>query len=58
MRETKVRYSMKKKPCFSKKGNTEGFDYVKYNVRVMLLLIPILIVIFLLYELVEWLGFV
>lgn len=49
---------MKKKPCFSKKGNTEGFDYVKYNVRVMLLLIPILIVIFLLYELVEWLGFV
>lgn len=49
---------MKKKPYFSKKGNAEDFDYVKFNVKVTLFLIPILLVIFLLYEFVQWLGFV
>lgn len=58
MQEMKVEFFMKKKPYFSKKGNTEDFDYVKFNVKVTLLLIPILLVIFLLYEFVQWLGFV
>lgn len=49
---------MKKKPYFSKKGDSEDFNYLGYHIKLSILLIPVLLILFFLYELAHKFGFI